>query len=332
MAASTADRFSNTRIVSSETFELVAENGNKRFFVHKEVLISQSEPFRNAITGGWKEATERKLNLDDWDGETVLRLIEFLYTGDYQYPDPIASAESVRVEENTKKEIESKQAEQEDASNTPIRPLTPLNECLDPVFGEGIGDEVDKASLARFHPSDDYEKVLLSHAKVYSLAQYKSVEALRTLALRRIVLVLIKIDPFTSQPDSRAALNFLTLVKYVYSSTDSLVSSEEPLRKIVSQVAARNIHALQTRQEMTDLMHEGGDFVTDLVPKITRRILGSPTSREKKRMGPRPNPTVGGFDTQQYTAGERRVCKPQKSSPSVSRTPRRLVSRLESIE
>lgn len=46
-----------------------------------KMFLSQSEPFKNAITGGWSETTECKLSLHEWDGETVGRLVEFLYTG-----------------------------------------------------------------------------------------------------------------------------------------------------------------------------------------------------------------------------------------------------------
>lgn len=68
--------------------ELLAQGGESRFFVHANILVSQSQPFKNALAGNWKEATERKIDLNDWDGDTVGRLVEFLYRGNYQYPDP----------------------------------------------------------------------------------------------------------------------------------------------------------------------------------------------------------------------------------------------------
>lgn len=63
-------------------------NGGSRFFVHKDVLTTQSKQFRDALTGRWKEATKLKINLFDWDGATVCWLLEFLYRGSYRYPEP----------------------------------------------------------------------------------------------------------------------------------------------------------------------------------------------------------------------------------------------------
>lgn len=70
--------------------ELLAHARESRYFVHAKILVSQSQPFHDALVGNWKEATERKVDLHDWDGDTVGRLVEFLYRGNYGYPPPAA--------------------------------------------------------------------------------------------------------------------------------------------------------------------------------------------------------------------------------------------------
>lgn len=281
----------------------------QRFNVHKDVLISQSEPFRKAITGGWLETAERKINLDDWDGDTVGRLVEFLYTGDYHYSDPVSSGERV-TERAVQRQLKDPRPARNDESKGPSRPLTPFDECLDTFLPQDRDDEADWSKLARFDSRDDYKDALLSHAKVYCLAQYKSVDALRILALRRVFLTLMKIDPLPPpKPDSSAVPSFIELANLVYSNTDSLVSSEEPLRKMVSQFAAHNLPALQSSPEMTDLMGEG-DFVNDLMPKICRRLIPTPAVVRgpdpvhapvrvpaPAPVPPAPNPTIGYFNT-----------------------------------
>lgn len=82
---------------------------------------------------------------------------------------------------------------------------------------------------------------VLSNAKVYCLAQYKSISTLRTLARKRIFLLLLKINPLPRETESSAVLNSLDLVNYVYSNIDSFVNSEEPLRKLVWQFTAYNL-------------------------------------------------------------------------------------------
>lgn len=267
-------------------------------------MIAQSEPFRKAITGGWRETTERHISLNDWEAETVGRLVEFLYTGDYQYPDPVPSAARAGATRSIQRQLNASRSNREGGGKSPNRPLTPLERCLDTVFPDDLDDGADWTKLANFEPQDDYKNALLAHAKIYCLAQYKSVGALRTLALRRIHLVLLKIDPLTPESDNTAVMNALELINYVYTNTDSLVSSEEPLRKLVSQFAAHNIQVLQSHQEMTNMISEGSDFVNELMPKICRRLIPSPAPAPPAAAAPAPvpqantpNPTIGNFNT-----------------------------------
>lgn len=238
------------------------------------------------------------------------RLVEFLYTGNYNYPDPVSSGERA-TERAVQRQLKAPRPAPDCESKGPNRPLTPFDECLDKFLPQDRDDEADWSKLAGFDSDDDYKDALLSHAKVYSLAQYKSVDALRVLALRRVFLTLMKIDPLPSspKPNSSAVPNFIELANFVYLNTDSLVSSEEPLRKLISQFAAHNLQALQGSPEMTDLMREG-DFVNELMPKICRRLIPSPAvvrvpdparvpapAPVPARVPPAPNPTIGYFNT-----------------------------------
>lgn len=263
------------RSIASDVFELTAQ-GQLRFFVHKDILASQSQPFQNATSGFWKEGSDRRIILEDWDGDTVGRLVEFLYTGDYQYPDPELvslgnTSQTVSGEGSRHKPPASLGLR--DFSSDPVvdleRPLTPLNRCL--RYGLSDGGVTDPKSLEYFEPSEyDYKEVLLTHAKVYALAHYKSVNLLRSLALKRLLMTLSRISPV--QASSHIALNVIDLVNYVYAHTDALASTEEPLRRLVSQFAALNFTALHTRDEMAEFIAEGGDFVKDLMAKVCRRL------------------------------------------------------------
>lgn len=220
--------------------------------------------------------------LEDWDGDTVGRLVEFLYTGDYQYPDPelVSLGYSPEVESgeglSPRTPARSGTTQSRDSSAEPAaypdRPLTPLNRCL--RRGLSNGDRTYTKGLEYFEPSQyDFKKALLSHAKVYALAHYKSVNLLRILALKRLLATLSRISPI--QPNSHITLNIIDLINYVYSHTDYLASSEEPLRKLVSQFAALNFTALYTKDEMAEFIAEGGDFVKDLMGKVNRRLKGA---------------------------------------------------------
>lgn len=273
---SRADTVMEFRFTTSDVFEVTAQ-GQLRFFVHKDILASQSQPFQNATSGTWREGAERKIMLEDWDGDTVGRLVEFLYTGDYQYPGPelvsLEYAPVVLMSEKGSSHKNPVNGQSRDLSSgtilDPDRPLTPLNRCFPHGFSDG--GRTDMKGLEWFDPAHyDYGEVLLSHARVYALAHYKSVNLLRNLALKRLLLALSRISPV--QPNSHIALNVIDLVNYVYSHTDALASSEEPLRRLVSQFAALNVTALYTKDEMAEFTSEGGDFVRDLMEKVCRRL------------------------------------------------------------
>lgn len=274
--------------MASDIIELTAK-GQARILVHKDILTSQSQPFRNAITGVWKESAERKINLEDWDKETVGRLVEFLYTGNYSYPDP----EPILPEQQVSAVLDrgaSQQGTKTPGTRTPGTiqsqgsggdspsdrhcPLTPLDQCLPRCLLENRKTDAERLEL--FLPDQHgYKEALLSHAAVYALARYKAVDSLQILALKRLTMTLSRISQIL--PGSRLPLGVVDLVKYVYSHTDALRSSEEPLRRLISQFAALNFPALQTGAEFVELMSEGGDFVNDLMAKVSRRLVAAET-------------------------------------------------------
>lgn len=263
----------------SEVFELTAQSGERRIFVHGDILASQSEPFRKIVTGHWRESTERKIDLTDWDGDTVTRFVDFLYTGNYRYPDPKPITHGENPDPGRISpfplsfDLDTSLGTPEDrSSSAPYRPLTPFDRCLSRVWLHEKEDGLtDAKRLELYEPARyNYKEVLLVHAKVYVLAQYKDVDVLRKLALKRLFLTLLRIKSI--QPGSHEAGNIIDLLSYVYSETDALESSEEPLRKIVSQFAALNILALQAENKMAKLIGDGGDIATDLMAKVCRRL------------------------------------------------------------
>lgn len=259
----------HSRDMTSEIYQLISRD-DVHFYVHKDILTSQSEPFQQATTGPWKEATDRKIHLVDWDTDTVARLVEFLYSDDYTYPDPSP--------------LDPGQAPQ---ANTP-GPSKPIVAHLDSLLDRGPVPPIDLSSLfptrgkkitdsqrlEAFDPADyDFEKVLLLHAKVYVLANYKGVEFLKVLALKRVLLVLLRLQPLKTA--SHIVRNVAEFAGYVYANTDHLTESEEPLRQLASHFIVLNVVPFEKEPRAVRLMAEGGDLVTDIMSKLCRRIAGS---------------------------------------------------------
>lgn len=257
----------------SKIFELVAE-GDVRFFVHEDVLTSQSEPFRMTARGEWTEAIERKITLSDWDAGTVSRLLQFLYTSDYQYPNPSPVNQNqdipADIEATTPNQLED---EAEMVENDTKRPLTPLKEWREKAQFTRQDTKVSChwTRLECFNPvQHDFKEVLLTYARLYALANYKLVHALQNLALERQLLTLSHLDPILEV--SHISQNLVDLVSYGYSNTTRLSNSKEPLRDLISQFAALNFEALQNEPSAMELIGQGGDFVRDVMGKLCRRL------------------------------------------------------------
>lgn len=261
-----------SRDMTSDIFELITDD-DTRFYVHSDVLTSQSTPFHLAVTGPWKEATERRILLADWDTDTVSRLVEFLYTGDYAYPNPIPLGDSLAPERSIAPKPENTTTGPAEAELDSNRPLTPFSTCLRNHLRPNRAPRVpDVQRLGPFDPAEfDYAAVLLAHARVYVLANYKAVEYLQTLALKRVQLVLSRLQPLIT--DSQTTGNVAEFAEYVYANTSQLSVSEEPLRKITSLFIALNMVDFHSEGRAVALMAKGGDLVTDVMAKLRRRML-----------------------------------------------------------
>lgn len=225
--------------------------------------------------GEWKEASERKINLSDWDADTVSRLLQFLYSGDYQYPDPNIVSENPDPTVASEATVPTQAKDEVGSIKTDIkRPLTPLKEWRENARYSRQNDTnvpSDWTRLQRFEPARyDFKEVLLTHAKIYALANYKLVHALQNLALERLLFTLAHLDPIPG--DSHLSLNLVELARYGYSNTTRLSNSAEPLRDLISQFAALNFEALQNEPLAIEFIGQGGDFVVDVAGKLCRRL------------------------------------------------------------
>jgi hypothetical protein len=69
---------------------------NREWKVNKCFLEARSEFFNAAVNGSFKEAQEGVLILNEEEPETVQRLLDFIYCGDYHEPNEITSSSNVR--------------------------------------------------------------------------------------------------------------------------------------------------------------------------------------------------------------------------------------------
>lgn len=278
-------------------FEILAGPDHTSFLAHAGVL-EKSEKFNALVHGGWKDTAEQNVMLEDWDPETVGRLLEWLYTGDYEscYPvdaQPVAErpdsgASKSSVPSNPDVEHYQDKPKSESA-NRLQRPVTPLTDIYFRKAKPGLvtrNAEAFKqwAAKCTLTPCDfDFEARLLEHAKLYALADYMLLPTLQAEVFQRFKELLVFISaptynrtigftfPSLSTADTSIFCKISTLVRYIYANTTRLESEEEPLRELISAFAA--LHYDQFSDDDMDLLRsteEGWEFSGDLHDKMQR--------------------------------------------------------------
>lgn len=274
--------------LGSEIFELTAAGGRKSYFVHKNLLMAQSVLLRTTVDAA---TTERKLDLQAWDGDTVQHLANFLYLHTYGTwkPEPLSPA--VYLSEgtasdanNTESRVPTPDTTCSDGTIQPEstldpndpRPLTPLSALRDSNYNDGIYcgsthvEDERQYSVDFPQETHNYKNTLLAHAKVYALAQSLAIDTLCGMAYHRLLVILENFNPIA--PGSHLALNIVELLHYVYDNTQG---TGDKMRRLVSQFVALNFTAVQCTKEMKDLVGNDGQLAVAVMGKVCRRLVAS---------------------------------------------------------
>lgn len=164
------------------------------------------------VLGEWKESSERSIKLEEGDAQTVGHVMRWLYSDDFGSAPPFDSSSAhrqVNFRKEGQSDNEQEPEEYEDATDLSDyqRPITPL--CNFPSVGQVYVD---------------MGKTLVQHAHVYVLAQYLQLDKLKHLAFYKMQHGLNELNDLLFGPDCVA--------RHVYSSTQSMTSFDEPLRKL----------------------------------------------------------------------------------------------------
>lgn len=250
--------------MTSAIVELVAKN-DMIFFVHKGILDHHSIPFQEATRSGPFEEIDRpRILLRDWDEQTLGRLVQFMYTGNYRYPGPgpeddslppVVGGATVPAGPDLLRspKVTPSADDQTDDSSEQDNSIT----C--------DADWLEQVNVDLF----DFEEVFLAHVSVYALAHRQSIAVLKTLSFDRLSQTLWYLHPFG--PNPHLAGNIVTLATYVYA---NLTDVEEPLRLLVSKVVGRNFSRWHADPAAVEMMCRGGDFVRDVLPSVCTLLDG----------------------------------------------------------
>ncbi len=246
---------------------------------------------RAIVEGQWKESVNRKLELEEWDEQTVEQLVEWLYSGRYTRLKVASEALDVHPYDHHSKAPIARLKIRSSAGPSPQNsegaiPVSGGSSDSDEEFYQFPtklseiqchGDRVRVATHERLVADGQIAEMrnslensarpgstLVQDAKVYALAQYLQLVGLKRLAFHNIQDVLTSKAVFVRLQHMTGAV--VDLSRYTYAHTDALSNSEEPLRSLVSTFVAVWLPSF-TGPDVDLLMSEGGDFVVDVTSK-----------------------------------------------------------------
>jgi hypothetical protein len=297
-------------IFSGDTFDFEVDGA--RFRLHRSLVARVSEPLESLMEGGMQETQQGSGPMSDIDKETFARFAEFIYSGDYNPAPPVQPPEAPchgNDEAGMEEQVAASSAINElpqpsvyqgsDADDyyggmgrgykkkswkrkksygydlfSELGPK-PLSASTTPQKLPGptkdvVTEHPFPTSSMFLPPSDsnlDHLPIFMSHAKLYVFADRWIVTDLQRLAARRLDEALSMFEYSSTSPTDIA-----TLIKYAYDHTPPRKDKPDILRRMVTVLAANNIHALRQSTHFGELQCEGGDFPKDLMEQVCARF------------------------------------------------------------
>ncbi|KAI9823588.1 MAG: hypothetical protein M1832_002369 [Thelocarpon impressellum] len=226
--------------------------GASVFDLHSAVVERSSAGLGRMMAGAMSEAKHGEGVLQDITDDTFVLFAEFAYTGDYASPPGeaalIAAALAARkVGGSVEWYAKPDQAWLKFMS-----------------FSYPPGPIVSLDSSPKNTADEDDAPLLISHARLYVLADRYDVPVLEVLTLHKLHAILCAFSP----PDAGRINDVVELARYAYANTPTYENGTDELRHLVSSYIAFRPGKLARSPEVLRLLEEGGSLPSDLVNKI----------------------------------------------------------------
>ncbi|KAH2790290.1 hypothetical protein KXW39_002482 [Aspergillus fumigatus] len=235
-------------IMQSGTVGFIIGKSRKRFWIH------------NALTSHFPKKILNSPVNDEIDEIDFGRCCEFVYTGDYSVPLPVAD------------QCGDEPSDSQALSRESARRWNPLNHRVNmfhptqlPHVCAFIEEELDKTPLdedgkvPNTDPADNYAGVFLAHAKVYHLAHTTDWHSLCALSLYRLIRSLASLTLCEEQTG-----DIVKLLKFVFEEIEDI----NDMQDVLVHYAAWNVEILMRDADFRQLL----DRVPSLETAIFRLI------------------------------------------------------------
>lgn len=269
------------------------------FNVYEEAIAPLSDNLRAMMTGDMVEAVEGRVTWKHVSKQTFEQFYQFAMTGDYSIPEPewregdeesppVIEYANADAEPEPEPELDLKEESPpgEDAPQEPeswdnwmaAKSVLRKKKSSKKRSAYKVFESLSYPLLAprtnfldTCEPSDvllehhNYSNVLLSHAYLYILADYRMVDELKTLALFKLHKTLL-----TFKLDSKSLGDIIDLVNCAYADEGQGSEGRDTgegiglLRDLVCHFLVTHTVTLTADERFMELVENGGDFAKDI--------------------------------------------------------------------
>ncbi|KAI1386772.1 uncharacterized protein F4822DRAFT_411175 [Hypoxylon trugodes] len=160
---------------------------------------------------------------------------------------------------------------EDDLPPEPLQPSPSKGNTLWKEFKRGVSDtELDKRhkELANEDPMENFSEVLLSHARLYALADCYDISELMELCLRKLQRTL---RVFKFHGGARVT-DIAQLLDYSFKNTQDKATGKDQLRSLLATYVACRIEVLWPNIYFQDVLESSGEVSKAIVGQLLRRV------------------------------------------------------------
>ncbi|KAI4663901.1 uncharacterized protein J4E88_010751 [Alternaria novae-zelandiae] len=286
-----------TEMLSSAQFTFLLGDTREPVTVHAGIMSKVSEPLDRLINGSMKEAQEKCAALPHVDREIFLGLVEYAYRSDYNVL-PCEIDPHVEVDSNIEVDMEARSCEswvptisEEDYAKattpekmwhmphfypTPYERFVAKEQC--PCYYGEDWDEVASHMKEQHVGGINYKHkdVFLFHAKMYCLADYYFIPALKELAISKlhVALRLCMEEKFVTTPER--VEDIVALASFVYNSDNTqdhdTPSQRDALREEILGYIMAQIQHLELQPAFQKALGGEGQLAIDVISSVRKGL------------------------------------------------------------
>ncbi|KND89567.1 hypothetical protein TOPH_05669 [Tolypocladium ophioglossoides CBS 100239] len=261
-------------IIGSNPFRFLVGLHKREFTIHSALVAHQSRALDALVNGGMREAHDGCAIWEQVDEKTFTRFGQYMYTGDYDAADPVASSAST-TKDTSSNGTDGLQDRDIDEWFVPPDEYSVVWKTKKPSYSSRrrrLWNEFENAQdygparcprpRKNTDPRASYREVFLSHARLYVFADCYGISQLAQLSFLKLRGTLVAFELF----DERTG-DVVELLRYCY-----MDPVPEKLRELVVHFVACHVEKLWKNEEFQGLVEAYGELSRALVGKLLARL------------------------------------------------------------